>query len=117
MRHTKVTQSRFISGQDGFETAAEFNQVMMELADMNPKWERDGNSFWVFYSVEITEAENIVEEHELAGEYAHCIDCPRCMRDLNRFGNPDTRKKWATCTKTGERVRIDSTVCESYYTE
>ena len=117
MKTTKIVQSRFIKGSDGFETSAEFNEAMMELAEMNPKFERDGNSFWIFYSVEKTEAENIVEEHELAGENAHCIECPFCIRDLNRFGNPDGSKKHATCGKTGERVRIDSRVCERYYTE
>lgn len=117
MKHTKIVQSRFIDGSDGHEVSAEFNQAMMELADLNPKWEREGNSFWIFYSVEKTEAETIVEEHELAGEDAYCIGCPYCIRDLNRFGNTDARKKWATCGKTGERVRIDKSVCEIYYTE
>ena len=117
MKTTKIIQSRFIHGSDGFETMAEFNQTMMELADLNPKWERDGNSFWIFYSVEKTEAETVVEEHELKGEYAHCGECPFIIRDLNRFGNIDARKKWATCGKTGERVNIESRVCEEYYTE
>ena len=117
MKTTKIVQSRFIHGSDGFETSAEFNQVMMELSDLNPKWERDGNSFWIFYSVEKTEAENIVEEHELKGERKHCEECPFIIRDLNRFGNVDGVKKHATCGKTGERVRIDSRVCEKYYTE
>ena len=117
MKTTKIVQSRFIQGADGFETSAEFNQAMMELAEMRPTYERDGNSFWIFYCVERTEAENIVEEHELKGEHAHCEDCPFIIRDLNRFGNVDGVKKHATCGLTGERVRIDSRVCERFYTE
>ena len=115
MKTKKVIQSRFIDGTDGHEAAAEFNQVMMELAELNPKFERNGNSFWIFYSVEMTEPENIVEEHEMAGENAHCLDCPYMMRDLNRFGNIDARKKWGTCGKTGERTNIDSRACEIYH--
>lgn len=115
MKTTKVVQSKFIQGSDGFETSAEFNEVMRELAYLNPKWERDGNSFWIFYSVEVTEEETLTEVHEAAGEKAHCIDCPFCVRDLNRFGNIDGRKKWATCSKTGERTNIDSRACEIYH--
>lgn len=117
MKTKKVIQSRFIDGSNGgHEAAAEFNEAMMELAEMNPKFERvEGNSFWIFYSVEMTEPENIIEEHESAGEKAHCIDCPYMMRDLNRFGNIDARKKWGTCGKTGERTNIESRACEVYH--
>lgn len=115
MKHTKIHQTRFIDGADGHDSAAEFNAAMMELASMNPRFEREGKSFWIFYTVEITEAENAIEEHEMAGENAHCIDCPYCMRDLNRFGNIDGRKKWATCGKTGERTNIESRACEIYH--
>ena len=115
MKTKKVIQSRFIDGTDGHDACAEFNQVMMELAELNPKFERNGNSFWIFYSVEMTEPENIVEEHEMAGENAHCLDCPYMMRELNRFGNIDARKKWGTCGKTGERTNIDSRACEIYH--
>ena len=37
MRSKKIVQTRFIDGSDGHDTAAEFNQVMMDLADLNPK--------------------------------------------------------------------------------
>lgn len=117
MKTKKVIQARFIDGSNGgYEAAAEFNEIMLELAEFNPKYERaEGNSFWIFYSVETPEPENIVEQNELAGENAHCIDCPYLMRDLNRFGNVDARKKWATCGKSGERTNIDSRACEEYH--
>lgn len=115
MKRLKVHQTRFIDGTDGHDSAAEFNEAMMELAELNPKFERDGKSFWIFYTVEIEEAENAIEKNECAGENAHCIDCPYLMRDLNRFGNIDGRKKWATCGKTGERTNIDSRACEVYH--
>lgn len=115
MKTIKVVQTRFIDGADGHDTAAEFNQAMMDLAELNPKYERDGKSFWIFYSVEKVECESIIDEHEIQGENAHCIDCPYLMRDLNRFGNIDARKKWATCGKTGERTNIESRACEIYH--
>lgn len=110
-----IPQARVIAGSTPQETAMLFNQTMVELADLNPTYERDGNVFWIYYTVVRSEPETIVEEHELKGERAHCIDCPYLMRDLNRFGNIDGRKKWGTCGKTGERTNIDSTVCEEYY--
>lgn len=116
MKSIRVWQSRFIDGNgDGHAASAEFNELMLELAELNPKWERDGQTFWVFWQVEKTEPENIIEEHEAAGENAHCLDCMYCMRDLNRFGNIDARKKWATCGKTGERTNIESRACEIYH--
>lgn len=115
MKRLKVWQSRFIDGKDGHDSSAEFNDLMMELAELNPEFQREGDSFWIFYQVEKVECENLVEEREEAGEKAHCIDCPFIMRDINRFGNIDARKKWATCGKTGERTHIESRACELYH--
>ena len=115
MRTKSIPQTRVISGNTPQETAMLFNEAMAELADLNPKYERDGNVFWIYYTVIKSEAETIVEQHEMMGERAHCIDCPYLMRDLNRFGSIDGRKKWATCGKSGERTHVDSTVCEEYY--
>ena len=114
MRTKTIPQTRVISGNTPQETAMLFNEAMTELADLNPKYERDGNVFWIYYTVVKTEAETIVEQHEMMGERAHCIDCPYLMRDLNRFGSIDGRRKWATCGKSGERTHVDSTVCEEY---
>lgn len=110
-----IPQMRAVSGSTPQETAMLFNQAMAELADLNPTYERDGGVFWIYYTVVKSEPETIVEEYELKGERAHCIDCPYLMRDLNRFGSIDGRKKWATCGKSGERTNIDSTACEEYY--
>ena len=87
MRTKSIPQTRVIAGNTPQETAMLFNEAMTELADLNPKYERDGNVFWIYYTVVKTEAETIVEQHEMMGERAHCIDCPYLMRDLNRFGS------------------------------
>lgn len=115
MKTIKYSQSRFIDGSDGHETAAEFNEAMIELAGLNPKWEREGNSFWIFYTVEYEEPENLKDIYELKGVKACCIDCPYIVRDLNRFGTVDGRKKSAVCGKTGARTNVENRACEIYY--
>ena len=115
MKTTKIIQTRFINGSDGHDTAAEFNETMIELANLNPTFERDGNSFWIFYSVITEEPETIAEQHEVEGEKAHCGDCPYYMRPVNRLGNVDGRAKYGTCGKSGTREHIDSCACDDYY--
>ena len=115
MKTIKIVQTRFINGSDGHDTAAEFNQAMVELANLNPTYERDGNSFWIFYSVITEEPETLAEKHEMEGEKAHCGDCPYYMRPVNRLGNIDGRAKYGTCGKSGTREHIDSCACDDYY--
>lgn len=115
MKTIKITQTRFINGSDGHDTQEEFNQAMRDLAFLNPKFERDGNSFWIFYSEIIEEPETLAEKHEMEGEKAHCGDCPYFMRPMNRFGMIDGRAKHGTCGKHGTRQHIDSTACDDYY--
>lgn len=115
MKYTTIPQVRFISGRTPEEAAAEFNLAMRELAPLRPTYEREGTSFYIYFNIEMSEAEDIVEEHQLKGEYHYCRECNNCVRDLNRFGEVDKRKRHATCTYLGERVRLDSRVCEHYY--
>ena len=115
MKTTKITQARFINGSDGHDTQEEFNQAMRELAFLNPRFERDGNSFWIFYSEILEEPESLAEKHEMEGEKAHCSDCPFFARPMSRFGVIDGRAKHGTCGKHGTRQHIDSTACDDYY--
>ena len=117
MKRNSITQVRAISGNTPEETALLFNEVMMELADLRPTYERDGNLFWVFFKVDVTETETLAEDYEVRGEGAYCKDCPHCHRDVNRFGEYDGRKKKATCTLKGERCWIDSRACDEFYLE
>lgn len=115
MKTKTIFQTKAVTGNTPQETALLFNQTMQELADLNPTYERDGNTFWIFYTVTQQEPETIKDVCELDGEKATCYDCPYIMRDLNRYGNIDTRKRWATCGKTGERTHIESSACDEYY--
>lgn len=115
MKRHIVTQMRVVEGATASETALLFNEAMSELARLDPTFEREGNTVWIYYRVEHMEAETLAEKASLAGESGKCDDCPFCIKDRNRFGDIDVRKKWATCDRTGERCRIDATACEIYY--
>ena len=117
MKHIVIPQIRAISGNTPQEAALLFNEAMMELAPLHPTFVREGDTYYIQYSVEINEAETIAEEHELKGEHHKCHECPHCVRDLNRFGDIDARKVWATCAKTGKRTRINLDACDIYYEE
>lgn len=115
MIRKSTMQVKVISGNTPEETAAMFNSAMTELAALNPKYERDGSIFWIYYTIETREPETLAEAFEDKGEGKCCGDCPFCMRDLNRFGTEDKRKKKATCSQTGERVYVWSSACDEYY--
>ena len=115
MIRKSVTQVKVISGNTPEETAAIFNSTMQELAMLNPKYERDGSVFWIYYSIEAKEPETLAEAFENKGEGRRCGDCPFCMRGLNRFGQVDGRKTKATCSKTGTQVYVWNSACDEYY--
>ena len=115
MKHISIPQIRAISGNTPQEAALLFNQTIMELAPLSPTWTREGDTYYITTMVEYDEAESLAEMAEINGDDAKCIACPFCVRDPNRFGYPDTRKKWATCGQTGKRIRIDARACEDYY--
>ena len=116
MKQISIPQVRPISGSTPQEAAMAFNTAIMELAPMHPTFKQEGNTFWIYYTVVYREPETLSEEYEMRGEGAKCVNCPYCVRDLNRFGDIDERKKHATCTaREGERIRIDSSACDIYY--
>lgn len=116
MIQISIPQVRPVTGSTPQEAAMRFNEAMMELAPLHPTYEREGDTYYIKYTVEYRQPESICEEYEMKGEGSKCVDCPYCVRDLNRFGDIDVRKKHATCTaKEGARIRIDSSACEIYY--
>ena len=117
MKRITVPQVRAISGDTPQEAALLFNEAMQELAHLRPKYEKEGNVFWIYYTMEIVEPETLADEEELNGRKAFCKDCGHCYRDRNRFGDIDARKKHGTCTETGERVWLREDACDIYYRE
>ena len=116
MRSTTIPQVECIEGRTRQEAVMLFNRRMEQLANVNPEWEREGDIFWITYNKLVEEPENIVEEHELNGEYVHCKDCPFCDRVLDIYGNKDTRVKWGKCTKYGMvSVNLNKRVCAAYW--
>ena len=112
-----ATVSKVMNGSYSISQATidRVNQAMQELAALHPTFERDGNTFWVTYTVVSQVPETLAEAHEMRGDAAYCGECPHCIRERNRFGEVDMRKKWATCGDTGERIRIDDLACDAYY--
>lgn len=116
MRITTIPQVECIEGRTRQETALKFNKRMLELAYVNPSWEREGDVFWITYNKLTEEPESIVEEHEMNGESLHCIDCPLCDRVVDIYGNIDSRVRWGKCMKFGMAcVNLNKKVCKAYW--
>ena len=93
-----------------------FNRRMEQLVNVSPAWEREGDVFWITYNKLVEQPENIVEEHELKGEYCYCEDCPYCDRVVDIYGNIDTKVKWGKCMKYGmASVNLNKRVCDAYW--
>ena len=116
MKSITIPQVECVEGRTRQEAVLKFNKRMIELACVNPTWEREGDVFWITYNKLVEEPEDIVEEHELKGECLHCIDCPFCDRVVDIYGNVDTRVKWGKCMKYGMvSVNLNKRVCAAYW--
>jgi hypothetical protein len=112
-----IPQMRPITGSTPEEAAHKFNEAIIELAPLHPTFTREGDVYYIQYTIEIKEAETTADEHELKGEHHTCKECPHCIRDRNRFGDIDARKVYGTCAINGERVRLRADVCDTFYEE
>lgn len=117
MKHIVIPQIRAITGDNPQDAALRFNETMLELAPLHPTFQREGDTYYIQYSVMIDEPESLADERKLKGEHHKCGECQHCIRDINRFGDIDARKVWGTCALTGVRVRIRGDVCDEYYRE
>ena len=116
MRITTIPQVECIEGKTRQETVMLFNKRMEQLINVSPAWERDGDVFWITYNKLVEEPENIIEEHELNGEYRYCADCPFCDRVVDVYGNIDPRVKWGKCMNHGMvSVNLNKRVCAAYW--
>ena len=109
MKITTIPQVECVEGRTRQEAVLKFNKRMIELACVNPTWEREGDVFWITYN-------KLIEEHELKGEYRYCEDCPYCDRVVDIYGNIDARVKWGKCTRYGMvSVNLNKRVCAAYW--
>ena len=116
MRNITIPQVECIEGKTRQEAVLLFNRRMEQLVNVSPEWEREGDVFWITYNKLVEQPENIIEEHELKGEYRYCEDCPFCDRVVDIYGNIDPRVKWGKCMKYGMvSVNLNKRVCAAYW--
>ena len=116
MQNTKYTQVKAIIGENPVDAAEKFNDAMRDLKGFSDlKYEREGNTFLIYYTVSEAIPETIAETREMEGNCGFCKDCEHCRRDVTRFGITDQRKKWARCVWHDKPVMINSSACDDYY--
>lgn len=119
MREDTYTRCILCEGETFQEAVNKFNQAMYENRMYKPTFERAGEAFLVYIKMTQFAPETIAEAKSLEGCKHTCKDCEHCVRDLNRFGVADKRKKTATCHVGNviTRIRLDSSVCDRFYLE
>lgn len=116
MQRHSIKQVEAVTGSTPQELANNYNEAMIRLQGCHPTDEWHGDVVYIYYFRDEDVTECIVDEHDLAGDRHFCGECPYCTKQLNRHGEVDVRYKWAVCGKTGESTRVDSPVCDIYYT-
>lgn len=117
MKENKYTQCILCEGETFQAAVDKFNEVMRIHAAFNPTFERAGEKFLVYFKVTERTPETIVEAKQLEGCSHHCEDCSHCIRDLNRFGEVDKRKKKAWCELKNNKTMTSMEVCDTFYLE
>lgn len=117
MKENKYIQCVLCEGETFQDAVDKFNREMARLAPFNPTFTEKGEAFLIYYKVTEFMPENIVEAKQLAGCRHHCEDCEHCVRDLNRSGEVDKRKKKAYCEYHRRRTFTDMIVCDTFYLE
>ena len=118
MRQNTYTQVMAIVGENPMDAAEKFNQAMRDLKDFsNLSYEREGNTFLIYYTISEQLPESIAEAYEMDGTNSVCAECKHCRRDVTRFGIVDQRKKWGRCVYHDKPVLISSPACDEFYTK
>ena len=99
------------------ESVKMFNDVMEELKDPNPDFERYNDSFLVYVTMYEQIPETVVEEKQVQGCSHTCKECNHCKRILTRKGEINKVTKKGKCDLNGMSVFLESTVCEVFYEE
>lgn len=118
MKEHKYTQCVLCEGNTFQEAVEKFNFEMKRHAPFRPTFERAGETFLIYYTVVDLAPETLVEAKCLDGFTNYCEECTECVREKNRSGNIDARKKYGYCSRNGmQKIRIDQIVCDEFYTE
>ena len=117
MREHRYLKCILCEGETMAESVEIFNAEMKKQAFRYPTYERDGNRFLIYVKYTEREPESLAEEMELKGHDHRCIECSHCERAKNRFGDYDGRMKKAMCNKKGQKVFLNSMVCDTFYKE
>lgn len=118
MKTNKYTKCILCEGATRQEAVDKFNKAMIAYRADRPTYKQlDDGTFYIFITVTEHAPENFAEVKLLEGCHHLCSECSHCKRDLNRFGVPDKRKKYATCDVDDSRVWLNQPVCDTFYIE
>lgn len=111
MRTEKIKQIICISELSAETFEDKMNEALSGLVD--PEIRFDTNKSFtavIVYKVKRNMPEDVLELFEIIeGKNQRCCDCPYYVPPT------DKRKKWGTCSATGERTRPEGRACEQFY--
>lgn len=117
MKEHKYTQCILCEGNTFQDAVNKFNTEMKRHAHLRPTFERAGETFLIYVTVVELAPETLVEAKHLDGCRHYCEDCASCVREKNRHGVIDARKKYGFCAEQDmKKIRIDQIVCDEFYT-
>lgn len=113
MKHIAKKEVIVIAGKEAETFQEEVNKVLERLAEeeIEADLNIDTNPLTavITYTRHLRRAEDIVDEYNLKGVYAHCYDCEQFERD------PDGRKRVGYCRAHSNLVRRSDSACSTYY--
>lgn len=118
MKQVSYEQAVAVVGSDPAQTAKKLSETLVELRECHPRYDRvDGCTFFVYYTIDEEIPENNADRMKLRGLRLSCGDCPHCIREMTRFGEPDMRKKTGFCDLKERKIFFTSEACERRYNE
>ena len=117
MKENKYMQCILCEGKTLADAVSKFNEEMKRNAQFRPTYERVGDSFLIYVKVVEVMPESIAEANFMQGCRHRCEECSHCVRTKKTDGSTDYRSKHAKCAYSGNRVRTDGWVCDTFYLE
>lgn len=111
MKTERIKQIRCISASNAVDFEDRMNEALSGLSDPEIQFDMTRPfTATIVYHVRRDVPECVLELFEMIeGKHRCCSDCPYMAPA------EDARKKWTTCSATGEPTRVDSRACEKYY--